>query len=486
MPVNVRRFCTSVLLACTAFGVAANSQSQPETNTPVASQTADTQPHTVPIKAPTSAEIMRDRISKAKAFIAVRNYSAAVYELENIRRETSDQSVQAGTAVLLMHSYLEKGDHKHAQGLATQAFNSLKANKQGSADIYNALAGQVIKVARNKVERYRSLGLMVADRNLPLEAVTDIEHMRETVELIVTQVKELGSDPNRTNMAMAMLEEAAASRSALARDEYDARRWKDEVADSRESLASSRSVITNAVDGTTSPNLSVTQTAAVPGQALTPPETTTGEEKAAAPVQLVAMNGPAKTSDRTEAARPQTEVTRPPALSADVPAQPRQPGREPNTSTGTSEPVQNRPSNENAGSGSKAQLDDSTTAVKEPKPIVVKNTTNARVEPPKPAALDNETASTGPIEVGSLIDFATRRSRPVYPAIAKRMKTTGVVRVEVIVDESGEVLDIQDATGPSLLQAAARDAVRKWQFKPFIRDGQPVKAAGYISFNFSL
>jgi protein TonB len=66
------------------------------------------------------------------------------------------------------------------------------------------------------------------------------------------------------------------------------------------------------------------------------------------------------------------------------------------------------------------------------------------------------------------------------------MRTTGVVRLEVTVNESGEVSGIQQATGPTLLQSAAKDAVRKWRFKPFVRDGRPVKATGFVSFNFSL
>ena len=48
------------------------------------------------------------------------------------------------------------------------------------------------KGARNQVERYRSLGLSVSDRNLPLEAVNDLERMRETLELVITQAKEIG------------------------------------------------------------------------------------------------------------------------------------------------------------------------------------------------------------------------------------------------------------------------------------------------------
>ena len=90
--------------------------------------------------------------------------------------------------------------------------------------------------------------------HLPLEALNDLEKMRETLELVITQSKEIGKDKAKTADAMAMLEEATNSRSMLARDDYDARRWKDEVADSREELANSRSVITSAVDGTTTPN----------------------------------------------------------------------------------------------------------------------------------------------------------------------------------------------------------------------------------------
>ena len=33
---------------------------------------------------------------------------------------------------------------------------------------------------------------------------------------------------------------------------------------------------------------------------------------------------------------------------------------------------------------------------------------------------------------------------------------------------------------------AAEDAIRKWKFTPFKRDGEPVKEVGFISFNFSL
>jgi protein TonB len=66
------------------------------------------------------------------------------------------------------------------------------------------------------------------------------------------------------------------------------------------------------------------------------------------------------------------------------------------------------------------------------------------------------------------------------------MRTSGIVKVEVTVSESGEVAEVKNTTGPMMLQSAAKDAILKWRFKPFMRDGQPVQAVGYVNFNFSL
>ena len=456
MPVNVRRFCTSALLSLITSGVAVHAQT-PQQSPPAEAQAAQT----IPIKAaPTSAEIMRDRISKAKAFIAVRNYNAAIYELENIRRETSDPSVQAVTTVLLMNSYLEQRDYKRAQDFLTETFILQKANRPNASEVYSAIAGQVVKGARTKVERYRSLGLMVSDRNLPLEAVTDIEQMRETLELVITQAKENGKDRAKAPTAMALLEEATASRSLLARDDYDARRWTDEVADSREQLANGRSVITNAVDGTVSSNPAATN-------------------------QTVAVNSPVTSAPAG------VPVTRPagnlipndrPADTPKVPAE--------TLSTATDKPAASQPPRKEDLPKTTSTASQPAVQQEQPKPIVVQNVPQST--PQQPAVKDDTvpaaaaSAETGPIEVGSLLAYATNRAAPVYPPAARTMRASGVVKVEVTVDESGQVTEVQKSSGPTLLQAAAKDAVRKWRFKPFTRDGQPVRATGFVNFNFTL
>src|SRR4051812_18614248 len=197
MPSKFKRFCTSFILILSGLAAAMQAQS------------------------PTSGDVMRERISKAKAFIAVRNYNAAIYELENIRKETADQAVQGVVNVLLMNSYLEQGDYKRAQDFLKQFYAEQKTTKSGALASYSAIAGQVVSGARNRAERYKALGLDPTNRTLPLEALNDLQNMRETLELVVTQSKDIGQTPAKTKEAMAILEEATNSRAMLARDEYD-------------------------------------------------------------------------------------------------------------------------------------------------------------------------------------------------------------------------------------------------------------------------
>lgn len=409
MPLNVRRITASLIAVL--FGFISYTIAQTAPQTPKPQSDAPTQTTVTPEPAPaprplSPTEQMRGRISKAKAFIAVRNYNAAIGELEAIRRESNDPSVSSVTAVLLMNSYIEQGNYKRAQEMLAENFRSFKANNANASTNYSAIAGLVIKASRNQIDRYRGLGLSVAERDLPLEAVNDIEQMRLTLELVITQAKEIVTDKTHTAIAVPLLEEAVAARSTLGRDDYDARRWRDEMADIREQVAVSQSVVLNAV---IDPNAIV---AAEPKP--TPSETVVASiEK---PVAIVAP-APAPAVETTE------KAVRPVRVVGD------QPKKEP---------------------------------------------------------IAEKTIETGPYNAGSLIGYAVRQYQPVYPAAARQLRTTGVVRVEIEIDEKGEVVEVDKTSGPAMLQSAARDAIMKWRFKPIIRDGQPVRATGYINFNFSL
>jgi TonB family protein len=426
MPSNVRWIFSSAVLGLTTFAAASFAQ------TVVPSPFVPDPNQTVQQPAPTSGDVMRERISKAKAYIVVRNYNAAIYELENLRKETGDPAVRSVVNVLLMNSYLEQGDYKRAQDFLNQFYNEQKTTKAGAADAYASVAGQVVKGARSRAERYKALGLAIGDRTLPLEALNDLEKMRETVELVITQSKEIGKNPARSRDAMALLEEATNSRTMIARDDYDAKRWTNEVADAREEMTSSNGVVMNVLSG---------QTEAVNNG------------------QLVAAN----------------------TVPANIPPATSQPQMQPAVQP-TMQPVANNTAVDTSTTNSNNAASNSNA----PAPIVV--VPSAPKEQPKTETVKTDApASDGPVDVGAeLVGYATNKQTPVYPASAKAIRSTGVVKVEVTVNEKGDVAEVHKASGPTLLQSAAKDAIKKWKFKPFTRDGQPVKVTGFVNFNFAL
>lgn len=416
MPLNVRRITASLFAVIFGLIVNFNAQTAPSPQPETA-----TKPEAESAPRPLSpSEQMRGRVSKAKAFIAVRNYNAAIGELELIRRETNDPSVNSVTAVLLMNSYIEQGNYKRAQELLNEHYRSFKANNANASMLYSAVAGQVIKGSRNQIDRYRGLGISVAERDLPLEAVNDIEQMRTTLELVITQAKEAVADKSHADVAVPLLEESIAARSTLGRDDYDARRWRDEMADIREQVANSQSVIMNAV---IDPNtINAQRPNAEEANASTEPKTTPSETVVAS----------------TDIKANTAIVAPPPVKPAPTPA------------------------------------------------VTVPNDRPVRIVSSQPTTTPEPKVNDGPYNAGQLIGYAARQYQPVYPATARQLRTTGVVRVDFEVDEKGEVTKILKASGPVILQPAARDAIMKWRFKPIIQDGRAVRATGFINFNFSL
>jgi protein TonB len=73
-----------------------------------------------------------------------------------------------------------------------------------------------------------------------------------------------------------------------------------------------------------------------------------------------------------------------------------------------------------------------------------------------------------------------------YPALAQNMKVQGSVVLQAIISAEGAVQDIRVLSGPAILAAAARQAVREWRFKPVLQHGQPVETKADITVNFTI
>jgi len=91
-----------------------------------------------------------------------------------------------------------------------------------------------------------------------------------------------------------------------------------------------------------------------------------------------------------------------------------------------------------------------------------------------------------PISGGVLNGTAVSLPPPTYPDAAKRMRTQGVVTVEVILDETGKVVAANATSGPGVLREAAVQAALKARFSPTKLSGQPVKVSGIINYKFAL
>lgn len=78
---------------------------------------------------------------------------------------------------------------------------------------------------------------------------------------------------------------------------------------------------------------------------------------------------------------------------------------------------------------------------------------------------------------------------PTYPREALLNGIQGTVVLKVLVDVDGKPLsvEIERSSGNRRLDdAARRQVLRKWMFRPAIRDGQAVQVYGIVPVNFSL
>lgn len=90
------------------------------------------------------------------------------------------------------------------------------------------------------------------------------------------------------------------------------------------------------------------------------------------------------------------------------------------------------------------------------------------------------------ISGGVLTGQAINKPQPPYPQIAKTARASGTVTVQILVDETGKVVQATAVNGHPLLRQAAVQAAYQARFSPTKLSGQPVKVSGVISYNFIL
>jgi TonB family protein len=76
--------------------------------------------------------------------------------------------------------------------------------------------------------------------------------------------------------------------------------------------------------------------------------------------------------------------------------------------------------------------------------------------------------------------------QPTYPPLARQARVQGTVILQALIDKDGTIEKLELVSGHPMLVPAAIDAVKQWQYRPYIYEGQPVQVETTINVNFML
>lgn len=81
-----------------------------------------------------------------------------------------------------------------------------------------------------------------------------------------------------------------------------------------------------------------------------------------------------------------------------------------------------------------------------------------------------------------------REPSPHYPPQSRKLREQGLVVLRVLIDEKGTAcnIEIENSSGYARLDVAAREAVARAAFRPYVEDGTPRRAVVRIPIEFAL
>lgn len=138
--------------------------------------------------------------------------------------------------------------------------------------------------------------------------------------------------------------------------------------------------------------------------------------------------------------------------------------------------------NAKTGSGSGNNEKPGTELVSKSSPTVAEK---PKIEEPPPVIKPTPEKPRPPISGGVVNGKAISLVKPVYSATAKNLGLKGEVKVQVTIDENGNVIAADAISGHALLRNSAVAAARASKFSPTTLSQQKVKVTGVIVYQFS-
>lgn len=102
-------------------------------------------------------------------------------------------------------------------------------------------------------------------------------------------------------------------------------------------------------------------------------------------------------------------------------------------------------------------------------------------EPPNPPVQEMSSVPADSIQLEVI-----KAPEPDYPLEAAAMRVQGKVVIQLQISETGDVDSTNVVSGEPVLAAAAESAMKAWKFKPFIRNGKPVRVSREVPWDFGL
>lgn len=109
--------------------------------------------------------------------------------------------------------------------------------------------------------------------------------------------------------------------------------------------------------------------------------------------------------------------------------------------------------------------------------------TAARPVPPPPSVKPK-----GPVRVGGHVrqPKVIVQVLPKYPSLARETHVQGQVKIDAVLDEQGNVVEMKIVSGHPLLYQAALDALKQWKYEPTYLNDRPIAVRLIVTINFQL
>jgi protein TonB len=118
-------------------------------------------------------------------------------------------------------------------------------------------------------------------------------------------------------------------------------------------------------------------------------------------------------------------------------------------------------------------------------PTIDSNQTS-NADPLASLAAGNNKEPIAPLPVGGDVKQARllKSVPPVYPSAARTQHLSGVVKIDALIDATGNVSTVKVISGPGLLHQAALEAVKQWKYEPAELDGKPTPVHLTVTLQF--